>query len=201
MKPSSKVPAPMWKLTGRSQARAADHSGSGGSVVRDLHEEPFEVVLFDASRYADASEDPNAVRITVEAEEVFDFFSRAENLGRITPPWMHFQIQTPTPIDMRAGARIDYRIRLAGVPLAWRTRIEEWTPGAGFVDVQESGPYRHWEHWHEFRRVGDGVLMTDRVEYGLPFGWLGRAAHALAVRATLASIFDYRYHRVREIFK
>lgn len=124
---------------------------------------------------------------------VFDFFSRAENLGRITPPWMGFELRTPTPIDMHAGARIDYRIRLAGVPISWRTRIDAWEPGVRFVDSQERGPYRHWEHLHEFVEHAGGVLMTDRVDYALPFGWIGEAAHVLFVRATLSAIFDYRY--------
>lgn len=129
----------------------------------------------------------------------FDFFSRAENLEQITPPWLGFRIRTPLPVEMRVGTRIEYTIRLAGLPLRWRTRISEWEPSERFTDVQESGPYALWEHHHSFRSVGDGVLMSDRVRYGLPFGPLGRATHALAVRAALATIFDYRFDRIREI--
>lgn len=131
--------------------------------------------------------------------EVFDFFARAENLGRITPPWMHFRIRTPLPIEMRVGARIDYTIRLAGVPVRWRTRISAWEPMRGFEDVQERGPYALWEHAHRFAARDGGVLMTDRVRYALPLGLLGRGAHALAVRAALAAIFDHRFQRIREI--
>lgn len=132
-------------------------------------------------------------------EQVFDFFSRAENLATITPPWLGFDLRTPVPIEMRTGARIEYRIKLAGVPVSWRTRIEEWKPGVRFVDVQERGPYRLWEHLHEFDSMGGGVLMRDRVRYALPLGPVGRVVHRLAVHATLHSIFDYRYHRIREI--
>ena len=132
-------------------------------------------------------------------DRVFEFFSRAENLGLLTPPWMHFRILTPTPIRMGAGTRIDYTIRLGGVPLSWRTRIESWQPGLRFVDVQERGPYRLWRHLHEFRPLARGVLMTDRVDYQLPLGALGRFAHAVFVRATLSAIFDYRFQRIREI--
>ena len=130
---------------------------------------------------------------------VFDFFSRAENLGRITPPWLDFRIRSPLPIDMRVGASIEYTIRLAGVPLRWRTRVSEWEPPKRFADVQERGPYILWDHHHVFRAVGDGVLVSDCVHYALPFGPLGRATHALAVRAALANIFDYRFARIREI--
>lgn len=130
---------------------------------------------------------------------VFDFFSRAENLALITPPWMGFDLCTPAPIEMRTGARLDYRIALGGVPLSWRTRIEQWKPGVRFIDLQERGPYRMWEHLHEFESMGGGVLMRDRVVYALPLGWAGRLAHRLAVRATLNAIFDYRFDRIREL--
>ena len=137
--------------------------------------------------------------ISRSLSETFDFFARAENLGRITPPWLHFRIRSQLPIQMRVDARIDYTIRLAGIPLRWRTRIAAWEPERRFVDIQERGPYALWEHTHLFEPRKSGVLMTDRVRYALPLGWLGRATHALAVRAALASIFDYRYQTIRAI--
>ena len=63
--------------------------------------------------------------------EVFPFFADAGNLEAITPPWLGFEVVTPRPIEMRAGALIEYRLRLHGVRVAWLTRIEEWVrPGA-----------------------------------------------------------------------
>ena len=133
-------------------------------------------------------------------DEVFSFFSRAENLGKITPQWLGFEILTPTPIEMRRGTVIDYRIRFAGLPMKWRSLIAEWTPGESFVDTQEIGPYRLREHTHRFYPMGGGTLVTDRVRYRLPFGILGRTAHALMVRANLASIFDHRQRVIAERF-
>ena len=130
---------------------------------------------------------------------VFDFFSRAENLGRITPAWLGFRIRTPTPVHMKVDTRLDYTIRLVGVPMSWRTRITAWEPETRFVDVQERGPYALWEHHHQFVALGEGVRVIDRIRYALPFGPIGRVAHALAVRASLSAIFDYRYERVRNL--
>jgi ligand-binding SRPBCC domain-containing protein len=129
--------------------------------------------------------------------EAFDFFSRAENLGHITPPWVNFRIHTPVPIEMRRGALIDYTIRLAGMPLRWRTRVTHWEPECCFVDEQVLGPYALWQHTHRFVSHDAGVLVTDRVRYALPLGPLGRAAHALAVRAALGAIFDHRFRSIR----
>ena len=131
---------------------------------------------------------------------VFGFFSDARNLQRITPPWLGFRILTAEPIEIAAGTRIDYALRLAGIPLRWRTRIADWKPGDRFTDVQERGPYQLWEHEHRFRPLGGGVLMTDVVRYALPWGPVGGVAHALGVRAALAAIFDYRAREIRRIF-
>lgn len=127
---------------------------------------------------------------------VFDFFSRAENLGAITPPWLRFRFRTPLPVDMARDARIEYTLVLGGVPLRWRTRVTVWEPERRFVDVQESGPYALWEHYHFFEEKSGGVLMRDRVDYALPLGRLGRLVHFLAIRPLLSAIFDYRFQRV-----
>jgi len=89
-------------------------------------------------------------RIPRRRDEVFAFFADASNLEAITPPFLHFRILSPLPIEMRPGARIDYALSLGGVPLMWRTRITEWEPGVIFVDEQETGPYRLWRHTHQF---------------------------------------------------
>ena len=122
-------------------------------------------------------------------EQVFRFFSEADNLGRITPPELGFRILTPLPIEMREGALIEYRLRLRGIPIRWRTRIEVWEPGVRFVDRQLSGPYKLWHHTHEFVADGpDHTLMRDIVRFEVPFAplamWL--------VSRDLKKIFDFR---------
>jgi ligand-binding SRPBCC domain-containing protein len=124
--------------------------------------------------------------------EVFAFFSNAANLEVITPPFLRFRIVTPQPVEMRAGARIDYRLSLWGVPLRWRTLITCYEPDARFIDEQQAGPYAYWHHLHEFEAEGDGTRMRDEVTYRLPFGPLGSLAHALVVERQLRTIFDYR---------
>lgn len=125
--------------------------------------------------------------------EAFELFADAHRLEDLTPPWLGFSVLTPRPIELRPGALIDYRLRLHGVPVRWRTRIEDWAPGRRFVDVQVSGPYRLWHHTHEFEPDGDGgTVIRDVVRYALPLGVVGALAHGLFVRRDLERIFDYR---------
>jgi ligand-binding SRPBCC domain-containing protein len=132
-------------------------------------------------------------------EEVFDFFSEARNLERLTPPWLGFEVLTPEPIAMRPGTRIEYRLRLHAVRVRWVSRIEIWAPGRAFVDRQVRGPYRLWHHLHEFSVVEGGTRVADRVHYAMPFGALGGLTHAAFVRRDLARIFDFRQQAVARL--
>jgi ligand-binding SRPBCC domain-containing protein len=129
--------------------------------------------------------------------EVFAFFGDAHNLERITPPWVNFAVLTPAPIVMRPGILIDYRIRIHGVPVRWRTEISAWQPPFQFVDEQRRGPYRLWHHTHTFEEREGGTLCRDRVRYW-PRG--GALMNWLFVRKDVERIFEYRRQRLVEIF-
>jgi ligand-binding SRPBCC domain-containing protein len=131
--------------------------------------------------------------------EIFRFFGDAQNLAKITPPELRFRITTPHPIVMRAGALIDYRLALFGIPFSWQTRISHWEPDACFVDEQLKGPYRSWVHRHSFREAGGMTEMVDCVSYSLPFGTAGQLAAPIVSRQ-LDQIFDFRSRAIRSIF-
>jgi ligand-binding SRPBCC domain-containing protein len=131
---------------------------------------------------------------------VFAFFSDASNLEALTPPWLRFRVVTPAPIEMRAGAVIEYQIDWRVVPIRWFTEIVEWSPPYRFVDVQVSGPYKLWHHTHTFAAVDGGTLMADVVRYALPLGPIGALAHKFAVRRDVERVFDYRAERVAALF-
>jgi len=138
-------------------------------------------------------------RLELPVQRAFEFYAQAHNLAVITPPWMSFEVITRGPIEMRPGALIDYRLKLHGVPVRWRTRIEVWEPPVRFVDVQTRGPYALWEHTHTFERDGENaVVIGDRVRYALPLGPLGQIAHAAFVKRDLERVFDYRERAVAE---
>lgn len=130
--------------------------------------------------------------------EVFEFFSDAHNLAMITPPWLRFEVLTPAPIQMSPGTRIDYRLRLHGVPLRWQSEITEWNPPYAFADEQRRGPYRHWRHIHTFDETENGVVIGDSVAYAV---WGNRLVNKLFVRPDIEKIFAYRSEQLDQIFR
>ncbi len=130
-------------------------------------------------------------------DEVFAFFADAENLEHLTPHTLRFRILTPVPIEMRAGALIDYRLRIRGVPVRWQSEITAWEPPYRFVDEQRRGPYRWWQHEHRFTDDNGATRVEDRVYYGVPGGAL---VHGLLVSREVQRIFRYRHDRLVERF-
>jgi ligand-binding SRPBCC domain-containing protein len=134
-------------------------------------------------------------------DEVFAFFADAGNLEELTPPWLAFAIVTPRPIEMTEGTLIDYRLRVHGLPLSWRSEITAWDPPRRFVDEQVKGPYRCWHHEHLFEpdvQGGrpDATRVIDRVDYAVLFDPL---VHRF-VEKDLDRIFAYRQERLRAVF-
>jgi hypothetical protein len=129
-------------------------------------------------------------------EEVFDFFGDTRNLQAITPPWLDFHVLTPAPIVMRTGALIDYKLRIHGLPLRWRTEITAWEPPNHFVDEQKRGPYHLWVHEHRFEPRDGGTFCSDHIRYAVTGGEL---IHRLFVRRDVERIFAYRELKLREL--
>ncbi len=133
--------------------------------------------------------------------EVFDFFSKAENLNILTPPELHFKIITPLPIKMEPTTIIDYRIKLNGISFNWRTEICNWEPPYRFVDQQLKGPYKKWHHTHSFIEKNGVTEMTDRIEFLSP-GWIFEPIiNALFIEKKVKKIFAYREKKLKEIFE
>jgi len=131
------------------------------------------------------------------AAEIFGFFADAYNLQALTPAWVNFEILTPKPIQLRAGALIDYRLRLHGLPVRWQTEITAWAPPHRFVDEQKRGPYRLWIHEHRFTAQNGGTLCTDQVRYAVRGGEL---VNRLFVRRDVEKIFAFRRRKLEERF-
>lgn len=137
-----------------------------------------------------------------DIETAWRFFSSPVNLSKITPGSMAFTLVSNFKNEqIQEGMIIDYKVSpLLKLPLKWRTRITQVELNKSFTDFQESGPYKYWNHFHEFIPNNDGVLVKDTVEYELPFGLLGNIAHRVFVKRKLAHIFNFRYEVLEKLF-
>jgi ligand-binding SRPBCC domain-containing protein len=133
--------------------------------------------------------------------EVFEFFSNAENLNKITPPDMQFKILTPLPIIIKKGTLIDYKIKVNGIPFKWQTEISEREPNKRFVDKQLKGPYRVWIHEHTFEEKDGKTIMNDHVQFLSPGWFLEPIINKLFIEKKVKGIFAYREKILTNLFK
>ncbi|SLM27639.1 conserved hypothetical protein [Desulfamplus magnetovallimortis] len=140
------------------------------------------------------------ITVPSSMEKVWDFISNPENLNKITPENLHFQILTPLPPKMYNGLLIEYNVT---IPIfgktQWLTEIKHIRPHVSFVDEQRAGPYTLWYHYHEIQNCNRGVLIKDDVTYRAPFGILGNVVNALFIEKMLNQIFDYREKKFLEL--
>ena len=122
--------------------------------------------------------------------EVFQFFADPANLERLTPGWLRFKIISEAPQPMTEGARLDYRLRIHGLPIKWQSEITAWNPPHRFVDRQTKGPYQFWEHEHTF-------FEREGGQYSVLGGVL---VNKFLVAPDLDRIFRYRHGVLNTIF-
>lgn len=154
----------------------------------------YEVALRDLYRNVGPGEELVIYEqwLPLPIEEAFPFFASEKNLERITPEWLNFKVVGKSTPHIGEGTEIEYHLRLHGVPVKWKSRIEDWSENKRFVDRQILGPYSLWHHTHEFSALAGGTLMRDRVRYSLPMGWISHLAAGWYVKGDVKRIFDYR---------
>jgi len=133
-------------------------------------------------------------------KEIFPFFQDANNLEKLTPATLQFKIDKISTAELQQGTKIDYTLKIHGVPVKWKTEIEDWHPPRKFVDNQLSGPYSLWHHTHEFRAFCGGTLMIDEVRYRLPLKKLGWMVAGALVRQDIENIFKFRRQFASEMY-
>jgi len=126
--------------------------------------------------------------------QVWDFFSRPENLAKMMPDEMGFNILSDIAgVPMYEGMMLRYRVApILNIPMDWCTEITKIEKHKYFVDDQRSGPYAMWHHEHHFQETPTGTLMTDKLHYAIPLGPFGQMAHWLFVEKKIEEIFMMR---------
>ena len=144
----------------------------------------------------------NIQNIPISLEQAWSFYSSPANLQMITPPQMKLRIISKNREGrLYPGLVIEYKVSpLMGIPLYWMTEIRQVSEPASFVDEQRKGPYRYWQHRHYFKTIEGGVEMKDIIEYKNPLGLLGEMANSLFIKRKLRQLFEYRFHKIEELF-
>lgn len=139
--------------------------------------------------------------LAVSIEEAWDFISNPQNLTRITPASLDFQIVSQVPERIHEGLTIEYRVRpLFGIAVKWVSVIKNIRQPYAFTDEQVQGPYRHWKHTHILKEAPGGVIMEDKIVYAPPLDGICPWINTLIVLPQLNRIFDFRSETLGQLF-
>lgn len=135
-------------------------------------------------------------------EEIWDFFSRPENLKKLTPAKVGITMLVDlSGKEMYPGMLIPYYISpLLGIRMKWLTEITHIEHLRYFVDQQREGPYAFWHHQHNFVAQNGGTLMTDILHYKVPYGPIGTLADWILVNKMVDDIFGFRKAAIEQYF-
>ena len=141
-------------------------------------------------------------QLNCDIDTAWQFFSSPFNLAKITPKDMGFVVTSKlVDASIYEGMIIEYKVSpLLKIPMKWKTKITQVEQNKSFTDFQQKGPYKYWNHFHEFIPNEKGVLMKDTIDYELPLGILGSIAHVMVVKSKLNHIFNYRYGILEKLF-
>ena len=139
--------------------------------------------------------------VNAPLKDVFEFFNRPENLVKLMPSFMSFQLLTPGKLETKAGAVFDYKVHVFGIPNRWTTYISSYDPPHSFSDIQLKGPNSYWHHTHSFKETKDGIIVTDTIHYLLPFGPLGKLANFIVMKPIIKKLFNHRKAVVAKLFE
>lgn len=95
----------------------------------------------------------------------------------------------------------DYKLKIRGIPVSWRSQILDWQTDQKFVDVQLKGPYSIWHHTHRFFAYAGGTWIEDEIYYQPPQIPLMSVLIVPFVKRDVENIFAYRQKTIEKIFE
>ena len=141
-------------------------------------------------------------QLPISQEEAWNFLASADNLSKIMPDDMQFEVQSKIEHSIYPGQLIEYKVTpIKGFTTKWVTEINHVKKPHYFVDTQLIGPYKIWHHTHYLYPNDEGVLIEDQVRYQMPFGKLGELLHPIVVKPQLNKIFKAREEKMNNLFK
>lgn len=138
--------------------------------------------------------------ISTSANALYRFHLDVQNARIVTPKFIVLRFQH-LPEKMTIGSTFTVEINQFGFWMPWDIIVEQMIPDTLMVDRQfERGPFRYWRHEHRFTPVAGKTLLTDRIEYVLPFGIVGMIIDRLFFQFIQKQLFAYRHKKTVEYF-
>lgn len=132
--------------------------------------------------------------------EVFDYLTNPENQAFLLKP--SIEVETfPFEGGVKRGSELHFTMTRFGLSQSVRLRVEDWLRGSRVTYRQAEGLFAGWTHTMKFEDHGEkATLVTDLVDYRMPFGLFGYLADDLLVKRDMRGLLEQRLNKVKEHF-
>ncbi|MEX1045490.1 MAG: SRPBCC family protein [Chthoniobacterales bacterium] len=140
-----------------------------------------------------------SILIPAPPEALYRFHENPHNLRLISPPGLRI-LDIRAAETARPGADFTIAVRQGPFTLRWTGRWETTAPPGLLVDTGVRCPFARWRHHHIFEPHADGTVLTDRVEFSLPWFRGGPIGDWFALHFVFPRMFAARHAATRAAF-
>lgn len=134
-------------------------------------------------------------------EKAFAFHTDTHNLQQISPSSVKVEVKK-IELPLKLNSEIEVSVTQYGFFKShWKLKIAQYNANEIIADLQLKGPFKYWLHRHSFDVQAGKTIMTDRVDYKLPLGFLGNIAYHLFVKRIIENMFEFRHKKTKEILE
>ncbi len=134
------------------------------------------------------------------AERLFAFHENPDNLTLLLQGWPTFRMIAHCG-HIRVGAVTRVQERIGGIWISLAFEHFLYEPPRRFAERQVRGPFRVFEHVHEFEPLGTSTIVRDRLDVRLPLYLGGELAITLWVAPKLKRFFQYRHAELERLVR
>lgn len=136
--------------------------------------------------------------VAAPREALFAFHATPANLAELLEGWRGFALLEHDG-HIRPGSRVRLEQRVAWLRHEMVFEHFVFEPPRRFGERQIRGPFRRFEHVHEFFDAEHGARIVDTVDFELPWFLGGALAERLVAAPVLERFFEFRRSAYRRL--
>lgn len=139
-----------------------------------------------------------AVQLPRPRSHVFDYIRRPANIvNLLAHSARNFEYKVPEVLTV--GSNLQFSINRFGMRIELVYEVVNLNEDERIVLTQRRGPFRHWTHEFGFAEEGPTqALMTERVQFESPSGFLGMMVTNKAILEQLQSHIPHGHELLRK---
>lgn len=93
---------------------------------------------------------------------------------------------------------VTWKAKHLGKTRIFKSKITEAEKPSMFTDEMQEGDFKKMKHQHHFKKVDNGTLMIDLIDFESPYSAIGRLFNKLYLTTYLRKLIEQRNRMIKE---